>query len=147
MLTILLTTLLPVVSALGGKQCLSFDSTDSDSHFLIANYGSLVPIITDSSDSEALHVAASTFADDIERVTGSRPTVCNDTVPDWASQVVVVGTTSSPLLSGLAGSASGDLKGQWEAYDMRVVANPVEGVAEALVITGSDKVSLPSDQM
>lgn len=60
----------------------------------------------------------------------------------------MVGTTSSPLLSGLANSTSGDLKGQREAYDMRVVANPVDGVAEALVITGSDKVrSLPSDQM
>jgi hypothetical protein len=143
MWTILLTSLLPVATALGGQQCLSFDSADSQSHFLIANHGSLVPIITDSSDAEALHVAASTFADDIERVTGSRPAVYNDTVPDWASKVVMVGTSTSRLLSSL-GSGNGTLEGQWEAYDMRVIQSPVEGVEEALVITGSDKVRCES---
>lgn len=140
MWTVLLGSLLPVASALGGQQCLSFDNGDSQSHFIIADHGSLVPIITDSSDAEALHVAAATFADDIERVTGSRPGVYNDTVPDWASKVVMVGTSSGRLLSGSAGSGSGSLQGQWEAYDVRVAQNPVEGVTEALVIAGSDKV-------
>jgi hypothetical protein len=39
------------------------------------------------------------------------------------------------------GSSNG-LEGKWEAYDIRVVGKPMDGVEEALVVTGSDKVSL-----
>jgi len=127
--TSILLASIPVVSALGGKQCLYFDNNDNN--FLIADHGSLVPIITDSSDAHSVHLAASTFADDLERVTGSRPWVGNDTVPDWASKVIMVGT----------GSGNG-LEGKWEAFDIRVVSNPMEGVEEALMIAGSDKVGL-----
>jgi hypothetical protein len=119
---------IPLVTALGGKQCLSFDNNKDN--FVIADHGSLVPIITNSSDSSSIHLAVSTFADDLERVTGSRPAICNDTVPDWASKVIMIGT----------GSSNG-LEGKWEAYDIRVVGNPMDGVEEALMITGSDKVS------
>ena len=136
MLSLLLTSLLPTVAALGGQQCLYF--TSSSDHFSIADHGSLVPIITDSTDPEALHVAASTFADDLERVTGSRPAVCNDTVPDWADRVIMVGTASSPLVSSRDGSNA--ISGKWEAYDIRVASSPVDGVSEALIVTGSDKV-------
>jgi hypothetical protein len=119
---------IPLVTALGGKQCLSFDN-DND-NFVIADHGSLVPIITNSSDSSSIHLAVSTFADDLQRVTGSRPAICNDTVPDWASKVIMVGT-----------GFNNGLEGKWEAYDIRVVGNPADGVEEALMITGSDKVS------
>jgi len=40
------------------------------------------------------------------------------------------------------GSSNG-LEGKWEAYDIRVVGNPMYGVDEALMVTGSDKVSRP----
>jgi hypothetical protein len=138
--SILLGSLLPLVSAIGGKQCLTFN-TDNDP-FVIADHGSLVPIITDSSDSASIHLAAATFADDLERVTGSRPGVYNDTVPDWAQRVVMVGTVSSGLLAGLDKRG---LEGQWEAYNIRVVDSPVDGVESALVITGSDKVCRSED--
>jgi len=127
--TSILLASIPLVTALGGKQCLSFDNKNDN--FVIANHGSLVPIITNSSDSASIHLAVSTFADDLQRVTGSRPAICNDTVPDWASKVIVVGTGSG-----------NKLEGKWEAYDIRVVGNPMDGVDEALMITGSDKVSL-----
>jgi hypothetical protein len=120
---------IPLVTALGGKQCLSFENKNDN--FVIADHGTLVPIITNSSDSASIHIAVSTFADDLERVTGSRPAICNGTVPDWASKVIMIGT----------GSNNG-LEGKWEAYDIRVVGNPMDGVDEALMITGSDKVSL-----
>ena len=136
MLALLLTTLLPSVTALGGQQCLAFDT--SPDHFVIADHGSLITIVTDSTDPEALHIAASTFADDIHRVTGSRPEVFNDTAPDWADRVVMVGTAASPLVSSSAGASA--IQGRWEAYDIRVVDAPVDGVKEALIITGSDKV-------
>jgi hypothetical protein len=119
----------PLASALGGKQCLSFDSDNNN--FMIADHGSLVPIITNSSDAHSVHIAASTFADDLERVTGTRPGVWNDTVPDWASKVIMVGT-----------SGGNGLRGKWEAYDIRVVSNPMDGVEEALMVSGSDKVGL-----
>jgi hypothetical protein len=126
--TSILLASVPLVTALGGKQCLSFDNNNDN--FVIADHGSLVPIITNSSDSASIHLAVSTFADDLERVTGSRPAICNDTVPDWASKVIMVGT----------GSSHG-LEGKWEAYDIRVVGKPMNGVEEALMVTGSDKVS------
>lgn len=127
--TSILLASLPLVTALGGKQCLTFENDNNS--FVIADHGSLVPIITNSSDSASIHLAVSTFADDLERVTGSRPAVCNDTIPDWASKVIMVGI----------GSNNG-LEGKWEAYDIRVVENPTDGVGEALMVTGSDKVSL-----
>ena len=132
---IVLGSFLPLVSAIGGKQCLTFNTNDDP--FVIADHGSLVPIITDSSDSASIHLAAATFADDLERVTGTRPVVYNDTVPDWAQKVVMVGTVSSGLLAGLQPR---DLEGQWEAYDVRIVPGPISGVEEALVVMGSDKV-------
>lgn len=119
---------IPLVSALGGKQCLSFENDNNN--FVIADHGSLVPLITNSSDPSSIHIAAATFADDLERVTGARPWVGNDTVPDWATKAIMIGT----------GSGSG-LEGKWEAYDIRVVVNPMKGVEEALMVTGSDKVS------
>lgn len=143
MLSILLASFLPSAAALGSKQCLYFDGAAD--HFAIAEHGSLVPLITDSTDESALHVAAATFADDLERVTGVRPAVYNDTAPEWADRVIMVGTALSGLVS--AGEGAKAVQGQWEAYDMRVVQNPIEGVLEALTITGSDKVSagtLPS---
>lgn len=111
-------------------------NTENDP-FVIADHGSLVPIITDSSDSASIHLAAATFADDLERVTGTRAAVYNDTVPDWTQKVVMVGTVSSGLLAGLQPR---DLEGQWEAYDVRIVPGPISGVEEALVVMGSDKV-------
>jgi hypothetical protein len=138
-ISLLLGSLMPAVSALGGQQCLTFEQA-SDNDFHVANHGSLVPIITDSSDPASLHLAASTFADDLERVTGSRPAVYNDTVPDWATKVIMVGTASSGLLANISNDGRAAVEGLWEAYDIRVVEGPIAGVEEALVITGSDKV-------
>lgn len=136
MWTLILAGLLPTAAALGGQTCLDF--TTSPDHFVIADHGSLVPIITDSSDPEGLHIAASTFADDLQRVTGVRPEVYNDTAPAWADRVVMVGTANSDLVSTGVGAAA--VQGKWEAYDIRVMDTPVDGVAGALVVTGSDKV-------
>lgn len=143
MLLPLLTSLLPVVAALGGQQCLYF-STSADC-FTIADHGSLIPVITDSTDPEAIHVAASTFADDLERVTGVRPRIYNDTAPDWTNRVMLVGTASGQLVASGAGASA--VQGKWEAYDIRIVDSPMDGVSEALVVTGSDKVQLSHIQV
>ena len=101
------------------------------------------PLLLDSEDNEAIHVAAQTFADDIYRVTGVRPELYNDTLPRDVSSAVIVGSVSSRLISGLDGSNehTEGLKGKWESFDVRVAAKPQKGLKEALVVVGSDRVS------
>ena len=41
----------------------------------------------------------------------------------------------------LADNVMDELKGKWESFDIRVVPRARPGLEEALVITGSDKVS------
>lgn len=101
------------------------------------------PILLDSSDDYAIHIAAVNFAKDIERVTGVRPRVYNDTLPKGTTTAVVVGTSGSGLVGGIGLEHVRELEGKWEAFDARVVQR-VRGLEEALVISGSDRVSTGS---
>ena len=113
------------------------------SHFTIASkyHHYAAPILLDSSDNIAIHIAAKTFAEDVYRVTGVRPDLYNDTLPDGTKEAIIVGSVSSGLVDGLQDVEYVEgLKGKWESYDMRV-KNNVKGVEDALVIVGSDRVS------
>lgn len=130
-------------NALGGPRCITFDDTDS-SHFKIAkNDGSgATPILTSSDDVAAIHVAASTWADDVQRVVGVRPSIHNDTLPSGSSKAILVGSLASKLMNNVNGTDAwkSDLQGKWESYATGVVDKPMQGVDEALVVLGSDKV-------
>jgi hypothetical protein len=101
------------------------------------------PILLDSSDDYAIHIAAGSFAKDIERVTGVRPRVYNDTLPKGTTKAVLVGSAGSGLVGGIGLEHVRELEGKWEAFDARVVQR-VRGLEEALVISGSDRVSTGS---
>lgn len=136
-----------VASALGGDRCITFDENSSNSNnlFKIAKSDQgAATILTSSDDVGSIHIAAATWADDVERVTGVRPTIVNDTLPAGTINPVVVGSLTSALISSvnsstLDGWRSG-LDGKWESYATGVVANPMAGVDSALMIVGSDKV-------
>lgn len=159
-------TLLPLVFGLGQKQCITFErsanqitqnglviqqtlSTESQAdHFVLFSTDDnvLTPLLLDSKDDSAIHIAAGSFADDIERVSGSRPVLYNDTLPkDAGDQAIIIGSLESDLIKSLkrdGQSIDGRLQGKWESFDVRTKSNPVKGVKQGLVITGSDRVRL-----
>jgi hypothetical protein len=117
---------------------LSFDSADTG--FTIASSRQATAILVDSKDDQAVHIAANTFADDVERVTGKRPAVHIDTLPKGTTAAIVATTAGSTLLS--SDGAVGELLGKWEAFDIRV--RKAAGIESALCVTGSDKVGTGS---
>lgn len=103
-----------------------------------------IPVVISSHENPAVHIAARNFVDDIEKVTGIKLKLHNDTAPDGAKDAIVVGTIASPVISAIDSykEVARGLKGKWESWDVRVVAKPGFGLDRALVMTGSDRVSL-----
>lgn len=99
-------------------------------------------IIVDAKDYPVVQLAANFFADDVERVSGSRPTVTNTLA--GARQMIIAGTLGhSAIINKLA--AGGKLKdveriqNRWEATLSQIVEKPFPGIERALVIVGSDR--------
>lgn len=101
------------------------------------------PLLLDSNDNEAIHLAAQTFARDVYWVTGVRPELYNDTLPKGTPHAIVVGSVDSDLIKGVKGGEEiKQLQGKWESYDVRV--REYKGLEKALVVVGSDRVGLVS---
>ena len=122
-------------------------TTDLDTPFIISSSDkhlkTITPILVDSHDDEAIHVAAHFFAGDIERVTGLKPQVFVDEVPRGVNseRVIVVGSIGSELVRKWDEGWMGGMQRRWEVWDARVVKGVKTGVKEALVLSGSDRVS------
>ncbi|KAI7774962.1 hypothetical protein LA080_007515 [Diaporthe eres] len=62
--------------------------------------------------------------------------------PDLSSVVVIAGTVgNSTLIDALVSSGTigvSEIEGKWESFTSQLVSNPTDGVAQALVIAGSD---------
>ena len=162
---IIASSLARLVSGLGEPRVISFPSVDAveepttifgssgqkafwtsgkqDDHFIIASKKDhrALPILLDSHDDIAIHIAASTFANDIGEVTGVTPKLHNDTLPDGHGKAIIVGSAGSRLVSRLGADRYDGLKGKWESYDVRIRSKPLDSVDEALVVVGSDRVS------
>ena len=159
----LLLVVISVVMSLGVPNPLSFQP--SSNGFLLASSSDsfALPILLDSSDPEAVHIAAKAFAGDLAKVTGVEPEVHMDSLPGAIKQAIIVCTAASKLASSLrwgrkanaqqgaqvplsSSEASPDLRaqveGKWEAYEGAVISEPMEGVEEALVLIGSDRASI-----
>jgi hypothetical protein len=63
--------------------------------------------------------------------------------PPSAGPVIIAGTIGkSTLIDSLVSAGKievSSIKGQWEAFETQILANPISGLASALVIAGSDK--------
>jgi hypothetical protein len=168
-LSIVALVIVPLVLALGDDQCILFPkphlqpswftspklalqtifsrSTDAPSdHFIIADstaHHHYAPsLILDSKDDEAIHIAAHSFVGDIERVTGVRIKVFNDKLPRGVQgKAILVGSVDSGLIKGEKPDWTEEMRGRWEVWDARVVKSRHHGVDEALILTGSDRVS------
>ena len=121
-----------------------FSTENHSNTFLLASASlqKATPLLLDSEDDEAIHVAAQTFANDVYRVTGLRPEMFNNTLPGVYENAIVIGSISSRLVRNLHGEGSmNSLRGKWESFDVRVREKPLKGVEEGLVVIGSDRVS------
>jgi predicted small lipoprotein YifL len=159
----LLLGVLTTVHGLGQQQCLYFPDShstsdkradqvvfnngyDSKHEFILASSdkgSATLPILTSSKDNVAVHLAVASFVTDVEKVTGSKMKVYNDTLPGHSKKAVIVGLSGSDVVKGLRGyqGVVDDLEGKWESFDIRVLENPTHDLNEAMVISGSDRVS------
>lgn len=135
-----------IATATATAQTLTF-TENPDALLLVSPHGAL-PVLSDSHDPPAVHLAIQSFVYDVERVTGRRLEVYNDTLPPDNTRAIIVGTVQSRLVGSLQPDTERQVffvsstEGQREAYDIRTLYRPLSGLAEALVIRGSDKVSL-----
>ena len=100
-------------------------------------------VVYDAADGKTVRRVATLFAEDIQRVTESDVRVVDEKETPLASQVVIMGTLDgNSLIQQLVKSGKLNVKpieGGWEQYVIRQVANPMEGVDEALVIAGTNR--------
>jgi hypothetical protein len=101
-----------------------------------------VPVLTSSKDNVAVHLAVANWVTDVEKVSGFKLEVYNDTLPSHSKSAVIVGTSSSDIVGDLKGyqGVRDDLDGKWESFDVRVLENPRKDLDHAVVISGSDRV-------
>jgi hypothetical protein len=109
--------------------------------FGLVDAGRVATIYYDPSDAELVGIAAGLFAQDIERVTDRLPETVT-TLEGVAGPVVLIGTLGrSAVIDRLAAEHPelGAIRGGWERFAIKTVADPLPGIDEALVIAGSDR--------
>jgi hypothetical protein len=111
--------------------CLRFESSP-EATFLLADQGSITPIVIDGHADQSVHIAVATFAEDIYRVTGHRPAVLTER-PSFETPVIEVRIADEA--NEVDKEIAGGLVGKWESFLIRV-----EGGNRTLALIGSDKV-------
>ena len=100
------------------------------------------PVCVDENDAMLVRKAAGFLQSDIEMVTGRKPALLH-TVPASGENIIVVGSLQgSGLIKKLIAAKKLNVSGinnKWEAYHVQVVKNPFPGIAQALIIAGSDR--------
>ncbi|KAK4542853.1 hypothetical protein LTR36_006042 [Oleoguttula mirabilis] len=151
-------------AAIGQKSTVNFNGTG----MLLASKGASAQILAEQDDWPAVLRVCDDLAMDFGRVTGTNGSVTllsNGTTPSLNSSmifnatgrttyrvssssyskggIVIVGTIgSSTTIDRLASEGKIDvsaIEGSWEAYISTVVADPMPGVSEAMIIAGSDR--------
>lgn len=117
---------------------ISYNELSSDRFTLIEN-GNPISLLLDETDDIGVQIAAKALQNDFKMVSGKEAKILNE--PSEKS-VVIIGTLESKYIKQIIKSKKIDkkeLEGKYEKYIMTTIANPIEGVEEALVIAGSDK--------
>ncbi len=99
-------------------------------------------IYVDPADWPGVARAASDLQADIARVTGVTPTIRHEIEGLWPAAIIIGTIGRSPIIDELVREKKIDVtevSGKWEAFVIQVAANPLPGIASALVIAGSDK--------
>jgi hypothetical protein len=102
-------------------------------------------IFVDADDHVGVHIALKSLVNDIEQITGKRPTLRNITATSTAKASgggIIVGSVDSRLIRQLSAQSLvdvSDVEARWEVFKTAVVESPVAGLEKALVVVGSDK--------
>lgn len=126
----------------GQSVVVRFSSSPNALGVEFARYRPLPLIAIDTADDVVVRLAASFFAQDVERVTGRKPQV--DSMGGKATEMIIAGTIgrSGTIDRMIAAGKLADIekiRGRWEASLWQTVLNPMPGVRKAVVIAGSDR--------
>jgi len=110
--------------------------------FCIADHGTSASLYVDANDYVGVVRATGDLQSDIARVTSIHPAIARDQT-SIGSRAIIIGTIGkSPLIDLLIRTGkinTAYIVGKWESFLIQVVPKPFPGVANALVIAGSDK--------
>lgn len=117
--------------------------TPAKADFALVGTNSQATIVVAEQDHKGLLRAVNSLQQDIARVSGKQLNISYKVGAEPIGQVLIIGTLgNNPLLDQLAAAGKLDssaIAGKWEAYLIQVIEQPLPGVAQALVIAGSDK--------
>jgi lysophospholipase L1-like esterase len=129
----------PLHAALGDERRVVFKATEGA--FPLVASGGAASLVVDAGDWPGVRRAVGDLQEDIEAVSRVKPEVVS--VVPKAGHVVIVGTIGrSGLLDELERAGKIDfspVRGKWEVWMTQTIEAPFPGVAQALVIAGSDK--------
>ncbi len=110
-------------------------------YFPLVTIGKATPLYIDADDHAGVMIALKNLQADIKAVTHTEPALL--TAAPSGNQVVLIGTIGkSRIIDGLIKAHKLDvtgIAGKWETFIIQTIKNPMPGVAQALVIAGSDK--------
>ena len=110
--------------------------------FPLAENGEVVSLHVSSNDHKGVLRVAGHIQNDLEMVTGSKPSLISDEAVNSEYAVIIGSMDKSDLIKKLVSSEKIDLsslEGKRETFIIQAVDNPFPEVENALVIAGSDK--------
>ena len=118
------------------------ENVTSPGSFCVAQGGVAAPVYVDTNDYAGVLIAADNLRADVNQVTGYTPELVHAEA-DLGTNVIIIGTLGkSQIIDELIQAGKIDVSSitnKWESYFTQVVPNPLPGVANSLVIVGSDK--------
>lgn len=99
-------------------------------------------ILFSSEDFKVVGIAASDLASDIQKVTGRKPSVSNESTRPVDTAIIIGTLGKSSVIDTIAKSGKFDaakIRGKWERFIIATVDRPLPNIKRALVISGSDR--------
>jgi hypothetical protein len=117
-------------------------TTDHPGDFVIVKEKQCAKLYVDAADYAGVRRAANDLQTDIKRVSDCTVPMAHEG-DHLGPRVIMVGTLGkSSVIDRLVRDGkidTGRIAGEWEAFSIQTVANPLPGISAALVIVGSDK--------
>jgi|GEM_PF-208142 len=118
------------------------EDTPDRGSFPIVQTGVAANVFVDTNDYAGVVRAVGDLQADIARVTGVTPKIVHEAAVPGTNAILVGTVGHSAVIDRLVREGKIDvtpIAGKWESFLIQVVSEPLPGVANALVITGSDK--------
>lgn len=141
---VILFVMMSLVSAYAGTRTgvPYVSQTSGEGYFVIRAANTQARLLMNTDDHIGVRLAVENLQNDLLQLTGVKPSLSFDRIPDSKS-VILAGTLGkSALIDDLVKRKLIDvqsLKGKWETFQTQTVDHPFPGVEQALVIVGSDK--------